>query len=107
MVVERIFGIIKKRFRMMRETNEFPMAHQGQIISAVCVLHNFIRIYDPEDLLEEMDEEELLGGGGATDVNRQYRVGDINAAESEEASQRRDEIAQAMWRQYQQYLARR
>jgi hypothetical protein len=55
-VIEQIFGVVKCRFQLINIAPEYSLAVQGKIIIALCVLHNFIWIYDPDDL---MDDEEL------------------------------------------------
>lgn len=102
--VERIFGILKKRFKIIREANEFPIEAQGRIASAICVVHNFIRIHDPEDLPDPDDED----NNSITPFNASFSGnGTISSQERSAAVKRRDDIANAMWVQYQQNLTRR
>jgi hypothetical protein len=103
--VERIFGILKKRFKIIREANEFPIESQGRIASAICVVHNFIRIHDPDDLPDPEEEEDYSYTPPSN--NSVSRNGIISSRERNEAVKRRDDIANAMWVQYQQYLAKR
>jgi len=56
-VVERIFGVAKKHFSILQETNEYPMPTQAKIVSACGVMHNFIRTYDPDEVLEPGEPE--------------------------------------------------
>ena len=102
--VERIFGILKKRFKIIREANEFPIEAQGRIASAICVVHNFIRIHDPEDLPDPEDEDNnsIIPLNASSGGN-----GTISSRERSAAVKRRDDIANAMWVQYQQYLTKR
>lgn len=86
---------------MLRETNELPIKYQGQIVSAICVLHNFIQIHDPKDYLEFDDDNEVIEGSGFT---RHARSGDITRQETQIASARRDGIAKDMWAQYQNHI---
>ena len=103
-VIERIFGVTKKRFKMFREANEFPIDIQGQIASAICVVHNFIRIHDPKDL---EDEERFLQNNepeSTPDIIQASGNGGISTQEAKAAATRRDKIAEEMWGQYQGYL---
>ena len=43
--VERIFGILKKRFPIVCQAPEFSLAMQAKLVLACCALHNFIRIW--------------------------------------------------------------
>ena len=79
------------------------MGLQALIPSALAALHNFIWIYNPEDI--DMDVEEPLD----------FRItihpmdvgelgGPVTPAERVQAKARRDKIAADMWEQYQRYL---
>jgi DDE superfamily endonuclease len=103
-VIERIFGILKRRFRILRVTPEYDMSIQALIPPALAALHNFIRQYDPDeihaydddDLIDlQMDDLESSGVLG---------TGLVTPAETLRANERRDRIAGEMWAQYQRYL---
>ena len=59
-VIERSFGLLKKRWAILRSTMFYPLEKQNDIILACCLLHNFLREVDASDLLEEeeLTEEE-------------------------------------------------
>ena len=101
-VIERIFGVVKRCFQLMVAAPEYSLEVQGKIIRAICVLHNFIRVHNPDEDL------------GVTDVELSRRMprrsvadfgGSVSAEERTNANTRRDEIAQRMWEQYQEYTA--
>jgi hypothetical protein len=48
-VVERIFGVLKRRFRILLIPAKYSMRIQARIPSALCALHNFISIHDLTD----------------------------------------------------------
>jgi hypothetical protein len=105
-VVERVFGVVKRRFALMTAAPEYDLHTQSKITLALCVLHNFIRVHDPQDLSGEKKEEV------EAELNRRApRRGPeeyghyVSPEESSRASNRRDQIAKAMWEQYQSYLA--
>ncbi|KAL5482398.1 hypothetical protein ACEPAI_8992 [Sanghuangporus weigelae] len=94
-VVERIFGVFKRRFSIINAAPEYPIETQAALIQALCVVHNIIRIYDPhdiprlDDLVDEMESEEpgeRAAGGGQ--------------AEKNQAEVMRDRIAEDMWKNY-------
>lgn len=64
-VIERCFGMIKKRWAILRSPSFYPVKAQNRIIIACCLLHNLIRqdtAFDPlED--QEMDEDAHMGDG--------------------------------------------
>jgi len=43
-VIERSFGVLKMKWRMMKEVPSYAPHIQSQIIVACCALHNFIRV---------------------------------------------------------------
>jgi len=69
---------------MIWELNEFPLQHQGWIVSAICVLCNFIHIYDPTDLIDYIDDEQEEARG-EDQVAVTYRNGQISSQEAEAA----------------------
>lgn len=56
-VVERTFGVLKRRFRILNGMNNYPLDKQGKIVIASCVLHNLIRMYNMEDPIFKQDTE--------------------------------------------------
>ncbi|XP_020256410.1 protein ALP1-like [Asparagus officinalis] len=57
--IERAFGVLKKRWTILRTTSFFDKKTQVRIINACFILHNFVRDKNMEenDLLREVDEE--------------------------------------------------
>jgi len=100
-VIEHIFGVVKQCFQIMGIGPEYCLETQTLLISAICVLHNFICIHDPNDY-----------DGVDISVEREQRAPrrnpedfgcSITAVERMQAGQKQDEIAQAMWTQYIEY----
>ncbi|XP_027075936.1 uncharacterized protein [Coffea arabica] len=49
-VIERIFGVLKKRFKFLKgPIDNFYMSTQITIVIAYCTLHSFLRLHQPED----------------------------------------------------------
>ena len=48
--VERIFGVLKQHFQVLRDPPEYDMDTQTLIPPALAALHNFIRQYDPDEI---------------------------------------------------------
>jgi hypothetical protein len=107
-VIERIFGILKRRFRILRDPPEYNMDIQALIPPALAALHNFIRDFDPEDI-HQYDDDQLdnLEIGIAPESVGELGTGLVTPRETARANERRDRIAAEMWEQYQDYLARR
>lgn len=107
-VIERIFGVVKRRFRILVHPPEYDLDVQARLPPALAALHNFIREHDPDDLAEYEGAEDPQPGvrqdpEGAGELAR----GVPRAPERNQAVRRRDQIAQAMWVQYQEELERR
>jgi hypothetical protein len=99
-VIERIFGILKRRFRILIFPPEYSMEIQARIPAALCALHNFIRHSDPTEIDEYPDANDIPTGraNGAEIGNLATRA--INTAEHDRMSLKRDQIAQDMWDSY-------
>lgn len=65
-VIERIFGILKRSFRIIRTAPEYRFEDQVLLVLALCGLHNYIREHaaaDEEELgLEAESEVEEVAG---------------------------------------------
>jgi hypothetical protein len=96
--VERIFGILKRRFPILEKGSEYPFAIQVNLVIALMALHNFIRRHSAEN---EITNWELLdsasqGKEGASDEEEEQ----IGPDADQEMSDLRDQIAQDMWEEY-------
>jgi hypothetical protein len=100
--IERAFGVLKKRFPILTRTPVgYSFETQVDMVLGICVLHNLIREYcDEDDDIQTAADRELaqrpveapMGAAAEDDVG---------------ASEKRDEIANAMWTQYQAILTER
>jgi DDE superfamily endonuclease len=103
-VIERIFGILKRRFRILRSASEYDLKTQVRLPRALAAIHNFIRQYDldsGDDRDWNYDGDDSSAGPVATPL------GDQDNEVDERAKIWRDEIAERMWLDYQQYLQER
>jgi len=87
---------------------EYPLETQVKLVTATLALHNFIRTVDAV----EANMDDLHGNLQQNDrdiqPNEQHNEGNGNInADRLVAINMRDNIAQAMWDQYQEYLVRR
>ena len=77
---------------------EYTPEIQARVIPALCALHNFIRVHDPDDLdnqdLQEEIERQSPVPGVAELRNR------VNQAEKKRAVARQEQIASNMWADY-------
>ncbi|KAI7990680.1 Protein ALP1-like [Camellia lanceoleosa] len=57
-VIERCFGLLKMRWAILRSASYYPIRTQNHIITACCLLHNFIRQEMVVDPIEDDDDDE-------------------------------------------------
>jgi hypothetical protein len=102
-VIECIFGVVKRRFRLMVAAPEYSLETQAKIIHAICVLHNFIHVHNPDKDLgaPETELDRRMPQRSAMDFG-----GSVTTEETNSANARRDSIAQHMWAQYQEYITK-
>ena len=97
-VIERTFGVLKKRFPIIASGTEphYDLETMTEIILACCILHNFLRNVDHDDsLLAEVDNE--------LTEREEHNVSSSQVREEDHrmGSSIRDAIADHMWRDYQ------
>jgi DDE superfamily endonuclease len=93
-VIERIFGVLKHRFRILLLAPEYSLEIQARIPAALCAIHNFIRTYETG--------EELMAPDLNDDIpnDHDHVASAAVAADLDVPSARRDLIAQQMWDDY-------
>jgi hypothetical protein len=100
-VVERAFGIVKKRFSVLQNMGSFDLQIQNQIVYCCCMIHNYIRRNQGyEDDFDRVIVEEDDSDNDDNN-NNNAEEGPANQGSS---TTWRDGIAQAMWDEYMQYL---
>lgn len=101
-VIERCFGVLKKRFKVLQTPPQFPFKSQVKMIYVLCALSNFIRRkgLQQEDIFEqegfEIDEESIGNHAG------RYPSTTVSAA----MTRKQDRMAATMWRDYQAHIQR-
>ena len=105
-VIERIFGVMKKRWAILTHAPQYPMSAQSMIPPGLAAVHNFILEYDADDLENYLDPVDINEDTPDIQDNISGTHGDgaIQQEEKERASKLRDKIASAMWESYQQFL---
>jgi hypothetical protein len=109
-IIERIFGVIKKVWKILTIPRSFKIDAQVKVVAALCVLHNIlvnIREITEEDLQEIVDQD---GDLEKEDLEEEQQSGmnyHIMRRERTRAGVRRDNIADAMWEDYIQFHQRR
>jgi len=95
-VIERTFGVLKKRFPIIASGSEphYSLERMTDIVLACCILHNFLRGVDNDDALIDEVDREIMENHVETNTAQtredDYRIG----------CNFRDELAEQMWRDY-------
>jgi hypothetical protein len=87
--------------------SQYSVPAQARLIPALCALHNFIHAFDPMEIEEFHDMMESYSDSTNPVVSTELEYVLVTAEECMYAEQFRDEIAQAMWAQYWEMLAKR
>jgi len=104
-VIERIFGVVKERFRILSTPMEFDFKTQTHIVLALYALHNFIRHRangEEDDFYRKADivrEQELSSG-----IEEKQEDQRLTPRDQKQTSNLRESIANEMWIDYQQFL---
>ncbi|KAF0738541.1 hypothetical protein Ae201684_005653 [Aphanomyces euteiches] len=106
-VVERIFGVLKKRFLVLNSPVEYDYGLQVDLVLALCAIHNFIRINGSlHDVFTREAIGELRERSQQPMESTDHQVV-TDEPENEEAKSWRDAIATEMWSQYMETLRQR
>jgi hypothetical protein len=97
-VIERIFGVFKRRFRIFDKAPEYSSDIQVKLILALAGLHNYIREAEgaTEDDLESYLDENM--------EESENPIRPIQDGGSAAMNRLRDQIAEDMWKDYQAIL---
>lgn len=109
-IIERAFGVIKKRFPLLVNMKSYHFLFQCDLVMCCFILHNFIRLqeaFDSDDEMESDDEEEDEETEHITVDYARYREANVSErARFNEAKVWRDNMALDMWNSYNEYLVR-
>ncbi|GJT52846.1 putative nuclease HARBI1 [Tanacetum coccineum] len=98
--IERSFGILKKRWKILGKMPKYSVKNQLDIITAAFTLHNYIRNNDKEDTVFTTFEQhpDYMGGDELHDVRGLgANHDDISSGTSNEMKQIRNDIATSIW----------
>jgi hypothetical protein len=103
-VIEHIFGILKRRFRILQLAPEYSLDIQARIPTALCAIHNFIQCHDADEESPSATDDSF---DHHNEDNEPHGEQVVDPEEENEVDQQRDQIAQAMWDDYQRVCAER
>ena len=108
-VIERIFGVLKQRSRILLLPPHYQLYFQARIPAALCALQNFIQEIDQNEGAIPTDPYQAAYTPFPSDVNNDDSSGFIAEDEEEEGDSevklRRKNIANKMWKSYLNYMA--
>ena len=114
-VIERIFGVIKKKWKLVGRSDQYLPDIQSRVILALCVLYNCVKTWDltdpeldihallPSDsrirqgldaVYDEQDNEDI------DDLEESCMEGGYGEGDKQKAEERREILAQSMWEDY-------
>lgn len=101
--IERLFGVIKRRFRILLIAPEYDLDLQARIPVGATAIHNFILFHEPLDFPEG---DPIVSERHGDSLDPDHRASSEVAEESEHelpdaiGDARREEIATEMWNDY-------
>ena len=111
--IERIFGISKKPFAILKSLNEYPYDSQVKLVLALAALHDFIFKCNREDeclIWEQEEEEERWRIERGNRNRRRAQISnefDIDPAADDIGMKAfQDKMVEQMWIDYQAYITR-
>lgn len=111
-VIERIFGVLKQRFRILLLAPQYSLEIQARIPAALAAIHNYICEHSDAD-----EDNPLKMNGGDIDIadmvnarhesHDNFNEDDGLTFDDDNVDERRDQIARAMWDDYQKVCMER
>ena len=98
-VIERTFGVLKKRFPIISGMTEpfFPVDTVSEIILACCILHNYLMGVDPDERMIAEVDQEISNGDTHNEARNSTNDSD---ADARRGAILRTSIATRMWNDY-------
>ncbi|XP_020081745.1 putative nuclease HARBI1 [Ananas comosus] len=93
--VERAFGSLKNRFKILTSRPFFPFSTQVDLVLACCIVHNYIMSHGGDELVPS--EEEWLAQSSHSTQLPQLRSRREYREEAREWEEKRNRIAMEMW----------
>ncbi|XP_028087550.1 uncharacterized protein LOC114288263 [Camellia sinensis] len=100
-VIERTFGVLKKRLPILQSMPNYKSTRQGPLVIACCVVHNWIRLHATlASFFMEADNEMAAAATLDGFVGGEADYVDMSQHGLTYQSNIRDEIATAMWQNH-------
>lgn len=97
-MIERSFGVLKNKWRILRDLPAYPMAKQSSIIIACMAIHNFIRESALADVdFERADHDECYVAPSDASLSQNNADTSQHEDEDQDMNQFRDWIADGLF----------
>ena len=103
-VIERIFGVVKRKFKILAHKPEFSIDTQADLILGLFALWNFIRSRENASIQQEIDEFELVDEIVIDQEETEGSSRTSQGAGRKLMDEKRSCIAEATWIDYEKYL---
>lgn len=101
-MIEHLFGVLKKRFKILRQALEYALSLQVKVVRAIAAIYNFIRDEVDETEFEQTFAEESQ----RNETSQQMEEGTMQVQDDAGMRAFREQLAERMWEDYQAYLRR-
>ncbi len=105
-MIERIFRILKKKYRILKSAPEYDIDTQIDLIFGLTALHNFYRMRGDgrefDDHLERIYDQEEAAAVRSQPYGFQGEAESIQS--NKVIDRKRDQMAEQMWQDYQRYI---
>jgi hypothetical protein len=103
-IIEHIFGVMKRCFRILTSSPEMGYWQQALMVNATGASHNFLCVHAGIDDLEGNEEYDVKGfpffAGNNNNMLAPPPAPALSTAECTRADTRCDHITQVMWNEY-------
>ncbi|KAI7933921.1 hypothetical protein MJO29_016635 [Puccinia striiformis f. sp. tritici] len=108
-VVERIFGCLKSKFKILTTPSEHNIHSQVQLVYAITMLWNFLRHHDQYEEIPDLEEREDSDEEIDEDRSPNAPGKRFRRSRAEDAAQvsKQNRMSEKMWNQYQQHCSQR
>ena len=102
--MERIFGVLQERFKILVTGCDYDLKTQASVFPALAVVHNFIRVHDPDDNGAHPDDTLQpaadLPASSVADEGDLCPATSTTNAEKKRAEKVREKVASSLWISY-------
>src|SRR5271163_1591619 len=103
-VIERIFGVVKRKFKVLGSMAEYSIDTQIHLVLSLIALYNFI--CSQEDIQEDIDKVVQDENQEIDEDILEANTRSLGQSTSSKMDERRDKITEDMWKDYCNYLSR-